>query len=92
MYLGSGTNSCDMSLEPTQELSITLVTLYSVCSVTLETKHKSLFLISPKDENTGPVIGSCLQGQLSVHFYKASYQSRTAGPVIGPFLQGQLSI
>ena len=40
MYAGFGTNYCDRSLEPTQELSVTLVTLHRVCSVTLVTLHR----------------------------------------------------
>ena len=35
---------------------------------------------------------SKLQGQLSVHFCRASYRFEYTGPVIGPDLQGQLSV
>ena len=43
VYAGSGTNYFDLSLEPTQELFVTLVTFYRVCSVTSVALHKSLF-------------------------------------------------
>ena len=42
--------------------------------------------------SAGPVIGSGIQGQLSVHFCGASYRFGYTGPVIGPDLQGQLSV
>ena len=84
MYAGSGTNYFDLSLEPTQELFVTLVTFYRVCSVTSVTLHTVKWI-------TGPVIGRFLQVKLSVQTYRASYRSTSTGPVIGPDLQYQLS-
>ena len=43
VYESSGTNNFDLSLKTTQELFVTLVTLYKVCSATSVTLHKSLF-------------------------------------------------
>ena len=54
--------------------------------------YTRVVLSSPVRWIAGPVIGPDLQGQLSVHTYRASYQSRPTGPVIGPDLQGQLSV
>ena len=69
------------SLEPTQVLSVTLVTPHRVCSVTSVTLHKSLFIIHLRGE---------LQGQLPVQTYRTSYGSRSTGPVVSPDLQDQL--
>ena len=103
MYAGSGTSYFDLSLEPMQELFVTLVTIYRVCPAISVTLHKSLFghfgdltqefdLNSPERWITGPVISPFPQDQLSARFYRASYWSRPTGPVIGLFLQGQLSV
>ena len=69
------------SLEPTQVLSVTLVTPHRVCSVTSVTLHKSLFIIHLRGE---------LQGQLPVQTYRTSYGFRSTGPVVSPDLQDQL--
>ena len=87
MYAGSGMSYCDLSLEPTQELPVTLVTLHRVCSVTLVILNESLFchlgdhtqefvFNSPDRSITELVIGPDLQGWL----------------VIGSFLQCRLSV
>ena len=91
MYAGSGNNYCELSIEPTQELSVTLVTLHRFYSVTLVTLHKSL---------------SCHFGDPIQKFFsvtsvtRASYwsvytelvvgpESKSPGPVISPFPQSQ---
>ena len=88
VYAGSGTNYFDLSLEPTQELFVTLVTLRRVCSVASVTLDKSLFchfsdLLQEFILNLP--VGE-LQGQLSAQTYRASYRSKSTGPVIGPRL------
>ena len=105
MYAGFVTNYFDLSLEPTQELFVTLVTLYSLfCHFGNLTQEHVLSLRWPSTKvySVTSVIyykslflihlWGELKGQLSVQAYRTSYQSRSSGPVIGPDLQSQLSV
>ena len=122
VYAGSRTSYFDLSLEPTQELFVTLVTLTKslCCHLGDHTREivlllrwpdtRVLFLIYLRDELHCQlsvrfymaiyrsrrmyrlVVGPERQGQLSVHFFRASDRFISAWPDIGPDLQGQWSV